>query len=643
MLDLFATATVTSLLKTTAAIGSTEGSLAPIIVGNTKRLAVLVVVAICYYIVYKFIDKLREWKRHYLLVEALPSPDTANSWLSHLSAIIACPNVKENKNHLNKNQKNVWPLIESWCKEMCYQKGHGGFLINILSPSRLPFASKCFFWAIDYELIKEVVNHPDLQTKGSTYDNSKSLIDHSVLIATGHDWKRMRKLTAKAFSNTVMKITHDASIRILHDKVFPYFDQKQSNTDNPYVDLVKLIGRFTLDVLGIVSFSYEFGGVDELVSSETTKFCCDSNYNEHQQQQEQQHESKKTAHQIMIEITRDIIITNRFRGLYTPKRMDKNVRDLNNVINTVVDTKMQQQQCNINNNKSNNNIDLLDHLLETQNGAPILTREEIVGNTKLFSFAGHDTTTTTLSAMFYELGRSPDIVERLREEIDPYFDDEHGSGCGPSYNDLRGNCTYVNKVVREILRLHPPALFSRKSATKEVVLKTSKFQYVLPKNTEVFMGPWISQRYYDSSSSSKNINNNNTKEEEAAAEKLQRKQPYDVFDPDRTIDDENYPFFPFAVGARNCVGREMAMAEIRVVLAQVVYHYDLILKPEDRIEGLEIYVVLTLKVGNYGMKFVKRKKIEEKKVNEAIQDFNSNNQVMESGNQANQHDESSNI
>jgi len=583
-----------------------------------------VMAAVCYYIVHKVINKLREWKCRYLLTEALPSPDTTNKnlWLSHLSDIIACRNVKGDKNDLTKKQQNVWPLIESWCKEMCYKKGHGGFQINILSPSRLPFASKTIFWAIDYELVKNVVNHPDLQTKGSTYDNSKSLIDHSVLIATGHDWKRMRNLTAKAFSNTVMKITHNASIRILHNKVFPYFDHKQSNTDKPYVDIVELLGRFTLDVLGIASFSYEFGGVDELVSPETKKCRCDSNHKEQQQQQEScSHrcacENKKPVHQIFSEITKDITILDRYRGLYKPKRMGKNVRDLNSVINTVVDTKMQQQQRNINNNKSNNNSDLLDYLLERNpnDGTPILTREEIIGNTKVFSFAGQESTTTTLSALFYELGRSPEIVERLRKEIDPYFDDQNGSGCGPSYNDLRGNCNYVNKVMREILRLHPPALFSRVSATKEVLLKTSKFQYVLPKNTEIFLSPWLSQRYYyNNNNNNKNSADNNSKEGEKEGKRRRCEQPYDVFDPDRSIDYKNDPFFPFAIGARNCVGREMAMAEIRVVLAQVVYNYDLIIEPEDKIKGIEIYVVLTLRVGNYGMKFVKRKNKEEKKI-----------------------------
>ena len=122
-----------------------------------------------------------------------------------------------------------------------------------------------------------------------------------------------------------------------------------------------------------------------------------------------------------FEITQDITILDRYRGLYKPKRMGKNVSDLNNVINTGVDTKMQQKQRNINNTKININSNLLDYLLERSlnNRTPILTREGIIGNTKAFSFAGQESTSTTLSPMFYKLSRSPDIVEKLRQEIDP--------------------------------------------------------------------------------------------------------------------------------------------------------------------------------------------------------------------------------
>ena len=60
----------------------------------------------------------------------------------------------------------------------------------------------------------------------------------------------------------------------------------------------------------------------------------------------------------------------------------------------------------------------------------------------------------------------------------------------------------------------------------------------------------------------------------------------------------------------------MEMAEICVALARVVHHSNpvLKLKPEDGIEGIEVYSVLTLIVGNYRMKFVKRKSKEGTKI-----------------------------
>ena len=58
----------------------------------------------------------------------------------------------------------------------------------------------------------------------------------------------------------------------------------------------------------------------------------------------------------------------------------------------------------------------------------------------------------------------------------------------------------------------------------------------------------------------------------------------------------------------------MEMVEICVALARVVHHSNPVLKPEDGIEGIEVYSVLTLMVGNCGMKFVKRKSKEGKKI-----------------------------
>src|ERR1019366_9477376 len=68
-------------------------------------------------------------------------------------------------------------------------------------------------------------------------------------------------------------------------------------------------------------------------------------------------------------------------------------------------------------------------------------------------FAGHDTTTSTVSFMFYELARNPHIAARLRAEQDALF-----PGALPTAAQLTsGELTELELVLDETLRKYPPA------------------------------------------------------------------------------------------------------------------------------------------------------------------------------------------
>ena len=64
--------------------------------------------------------------------------------------------------------------------------------------------------------------------------------------------------------------------------------------------------------------------------------------------------------------------------------------------------------------------------------------------------AGRDTTANTLSWLFYELSRHPQIVQKLRQEIISFvgFDKE------PTYSDLK-SMRYLQHTLNETLRLYP--------------------------------------------------------------------------------------------------------------------------------------------------------------------------------------------
>ena len=77
-------------------------------------------------------------------------------------------------------------------------------------------------------------------------------------------------------------------------------------------------------------------------------------------------------------------------------------------------------------------------------------------------FAGHDTSTSTLTFMMYELARRPDVVEKLQEEQDRVL-----GGEVPDIEQLEREMPYLDQVLDEVLRLYPPAWIGPRRAVRE--------------------------------------------------------------------------------------------------------------------------------------------------------------------------------
>jgi cytochrome P450 len=71
-------------------------------------------------------------------------------------------------------------------------------------------------------------------------------------------------------------------------------------------------------------------------------------------------------------------------------------------------------------------------------------------------FAGHDTTTSTVAFLFYELARKPEWAERLARERDRVVGNEP-----PRAEQLLGEMPELGMAVDETLRLYPPAWIAR--------------------------------------------------------------------------------------------------------------------------------------------------------------------------------------
>jgi cytochrome P450 len=80
------------------------------------------------------------------------------------------------------------------------------------------------------------------------------------------------------------------------------------------------------------------------------------------------------------------------------------------------------------------------------------TDKEVRDQVMTLMFAGHDTSTSTLTFMMHELARHPDAVAKLCEERDRVL-----GGEPPDIDRLEREMPYLEMVLDEVLRLYPPA------------------------------------------------------------------------------------------------------------------------------------------------------------------------------------------
>uniref|UniRef100_A0A4W4EW62 Cytochrome P450, family 46, subfamily A, polypeptide 1, tandem duplicate 3 n=1 Tax=Electrophorus electricus TaxID=8005 RepID=A0A4W4EW62_ELEEL len=95
--------------------------------------------------------------------------------------------------------------------------------------------------------------------------------------------------------------------------------------------------------------------------------------------------------------------------------------------------------------------------------------EVMLDNFVTFFIAGQETTASQLSFAIMELGRHPEILKRTKEEVDEVL----GTRRDVLYEDL-GKLTYLTQVLKETLRLYPPAVGTSRWIHEDTVISGFK-------------------------------------------------------------------------------------------------------------------------------------------------------------------------
>ena len=214
------------------------------------------------------------------------------------------------------------------------------------------------------------------------------------------------------------------------------------------------------------------------------------------------------------------------------KRFHKAVAGLDELIYRIIDEKR---------NSKEKVKDLLSRFMnpEEKNLKP-LNDVELRDEVMTIFLAGHETSANVLSWTLFEVGRRPDIQQKLMEEV-KLFDERQ-----ITYNDLH-SLVYTTQVLNETMRLYPPVWHLGRQSIKEDRLG----DYELPAGGYVRMSPLAIHRrkeYWD------------------------EPQVYnpDRFHPSKFESIQQYAFMPFGGGPRLCAGRNFAMMEMVLMLAILV-------------------------------------------------------------------------
>ncbi|KAI8274564.1 Cytochrome P450 monooxygenase apf7 [Colletotrichum sp. SAR11_57] len=187
---------------------------------------------------------------------------------------------------------------------------------------------------------------------------------------------------------------------------------------------------------------------------------------------------------------------------------------------------------------------------------------ELWGESNLLIIAGSDTTSTAMAATIFYLVRNADALKKATEEVRSKFTDVEEIRQGANLN----SCTYLRACIDEAMRLSPSVggLLPREVLAGGMTIDGAHIpagtvvgtpHYTIHHNEDYYPSAYsyIPERWMVGATNP--VSGRQTTEEDAA-----RAQS---------------AFCPFSIGARGCIGKGLAYAEMSTTIARTLFLYDM--------------------------------------------------------------------
>ncbi|XP_047093016.1 desmethyl-deoxy-podophyllotoxin synthase-like [Lolium rigidum] len=230
-----------------------------------------------------------------------------------------------------------------------------------------------------------------------------------------------------------------------------------------------------------------------------------------------------------------------------PRQMKRERREMMDFIDTI----LQEHQESSKDGAAGEDEDFLHVLLRIQGEGkldPPLTDDDIKTVIVDIFVASSETSSTVMQWTMAELMRNPRVMRKAQEEVRRVLD-----GKNVVTEESLGGLRYLDLVIKEALRLHPPATLL---VPRECRRPCQVLGFDVPAGAMVLVNAWAIGRdpaYWD-------------RPEEFSPERFEGGGV--------DFKGTDFEFIPFGAGRRMCPGMAFGLANMELALASLLYHFD---------------------------------------------------------------------
>ena len=371
------------------------------------------------------------------------------------------------------------------------------------------------------DLVHHIYSTPKIYSKDKIFDHLTQVIGNGLITNEREQWRRQRKLAQPAFYKSNLMKLYQIMVEVSQDVLNKLAAKSQSS------EAIEIAGEMQIATSRIVTkclFSKDF---DDGLSYIHNSMTFGLNY-----------VSKIFVAPVSIALS----YVNGER-----RKFKKSKAALDEMVLGLINERK---------NSSAHKSDLLQMLIDSRfedTGEP-LSEKALMDELLNIFFAGHETSAVSLSWTLYLLAQHPEILTKLRAEIEQVT-----NGSLPTFEQIK-QLTYCNQVVREGLRLYPPIWVVPRYTLEDDVWNGM----LIPKGTFIFNMTYLLHR-----------------KPEIYPEPAK-------FDPERFHPDaikERPPnhYYPFGGAPRKCIGDHFAILELVLLLSGLVTKFNF-----ELVEGQDI-------------------------------------------------------